>query len=208
MIKSRIILAVFIIPLGLIIAAVPENTTQHKGLSTQELLDEIKSETQYVYPDEIADMIIKQDPELQLIDVRTPDEFEKFSLQGAVNIPFADILSEEWIDYLDQDMVMNVFYSNGTTKSNEAWILTRQLGYENNYVLIGGLNYWVETIINPTLPASTSPDDEIAKYDFRKGASQVLGGGAVATPEQKAKNPVKKPRIKRKNKKKKINGAC
>ncbi|MCF8297632.1 MAG: rhodanese-like domain-containing protein [Saprospiraceae bacterium] len=208
MIKSRLILAAFIIPLGLIIAAVPKNTTQHIKLSTQELLDEIKDGTQFVHPDEIADMLIKQDPLLQLIDVRSQDEFEKFSLPGAINIPLADILSEEWVDYIDQGQLMNVFYCNGTSKSNEAWLLTRQLGYQNNYVLQGGLNYWVETILNPFPPANTSPDDEIAKYDFRKGASQAFGGGAVDAPEQTVENTANKPSIKPKKKKKKVQGGC
>lgn len=31
-------------------------------------------------------------------------------------------------------------------------MITRQLGYQNNYVLMGGLNYWAEAIINPEPP--------------------------------------------------------
>ena len=58
-------------------------------------------------------------------------------------------------------------------------MLTRQLGYRNNYVLQGGLHYWVETIMNPTPPEPTSPSEEMAKYDFRKGAGMALGGGAA-----------------------------
>ena len=70
---------------------------------------------------------------------------------------------------------MNVFYSNGTLAANEAWMITRQLGYTNNFVLEGGLNYWFDAILNPQMPASTSPDEDFAKYDFRKSAGQALG---------------------------------
>ena len=202
----RLKLATIFLPLGLIIAAVPENTTKVYKLTAAELLVEVQEGAQFMSTDEIVDMVVQKDPSFQLIDVRAQDEFEKFHLPNAINIPLADILSDEWADFLDQDVKMNVFYSNGNLKSNEAWMITRQLGFENNYVMQGGLNYWAETIMDPKAPVSTSPDDEIAKYDFRKGASMALGGGAVSSTTSKKKSP--KPVIKRKKKKKRAAGGC
>ena len=72
-----------------------------------------------------------------------------FIFQEPLNIPLSSLLDDQWKDYLHQDLRYNVFYSNGTVNANQAWMLTRQLGYQNNYVLQGGLNYWVETIMNP-----------------------------------------------------------
>tara|TARA_R110001583_G_scaffold21469_5_gene81586 strand:- start:8508 stop:9128 length:621 start_codon:yes stop_codon:yes gene_type:complete len=203
----RLKLAAIFLPLGLIIAAVPENTTKVYKLTAQELLVEAQEGAQFMSTDEIADAVIQKDPSFQLIDVRAQDEFEKFHLPNAINIPLADILSDEWADFLDQDVKMNVFYSNGNLKSNEAWMITRQLGFENNYVMQGGLNYWAETIMDPKAPSSTSPDDEIAKYDFRKGASMALGGGAVSTTKS-GKKSSPKPVVKRKKKKKRAAGGC
>lgn len=204
--KSRLILAGFLIPLALIIAAVPSNTTRAYRLTADQLLQEAVSYEPYVHPDNVADMLIQKDPSLILIDVRTPDEYDKFSLPGAINIPLADLLSDEYLDILDQDENTNVFYSNGTLKSNEAWMITRQLGYENNYVLQGGLNYWAEVIMNPVPPAQTSPDEEIAKYNFRKGASMALGGGAETNTAASAVPA--KPVIKKKKEKKRVAGGC
>ncbi len=204
--NSRIILASFIIPMAMIIAAVPSNTTRQYKLTAQELLQEVVSYEPYVHPDNIADMLVQQDPSLQLIDVRTPDEYDKFSLPGAVNLPLSEILSEEYRGFLNQNTKTNVFYSNGTLKSNEAWMITRQLGYENNYVLQGGLNYWAETIMNPIPPSSTSPDEEIAKYNFRKGASMALGG-AVENSTANSAIPAK-PIITSNKKKKRVAGGC
>ena len=65
-------------------------------------------------PDEVADKIIKKDPSIQLIDVRNPNEFNKFSLPGAINIPLQDIIAEKWTEILDQGSKMNIFYSNGS----------------------------------------------------------------------------------------------
>nr|WP_321407536.1 rhodanese-like domain-containing protein [uncultured Carboxylicivirga sp.] len=205
--KMRIKLALAIIPLGIIIAAVPENTTKPYKLTAGQMLEEVKEGIQFVTTDQVADMIIQKDPSLQLIDVRDQDSYDKFHLLGAINIPLADLLSPENEDYLNQDVKMNVFYSNGSTSANEAWMITRQLGYLNNYVMQGGLNYYAETIMNPEKPASTSPDDEFARYDFRKGASAALGGGNLSVATEDA--PVAaKPVIKKAGKKKRVAGGC
>ena len=205
--KARLILAAIIIPLGLIIAAVPENTTKQFRLTAAELLEEVKDGTQFIYPDQLADMIIQKDPTLQIIDVRSVAEFEKFSLPNSINIPLVDVLNPDWDDYINQDIKFNVFYSNGTSDANEAWMITRQLGYENNYVLQGGLNYWVETIINPEAPKTTSPNEEILKYNLRKGAGMALGGAAANTQSSTMVKSSKPPITKRK-KKKKVQGGC
>jgi rhodanese-related sulfurtransferase len=199
-------LALVVIPLGLILAAVPANTTHPYKLSPEALLEHVNSGMQYFSPDEVAHMIVSGDPSLVLIDVRSETDYEKYHLPGAINIPLSSLLEEQWKEYLDQDLRYNVFYSNSTVNANQAWMLTRQLGYENNYVLQGGLNYWVETIVNPSVPASTSPDEEIAKYDFRKGAGQALGGGAVV--ESSAQTAPQLPAIAPRPVKKKVQGGC
>ena len=205
--KARLILAAIIIPLGLIIAAVPENTTKQYKLTAVELLEEVKDGTQFMHPDEVADMLIQKDPTLQLIDVRSADEYEKFSLPNSINIPLVDILNPEWEDFINQDIKLNVFYSNGTNDANQAWMITRQLGFENNYVLQGGVNYWAETIMNPEAPKTTSPNEEIIKYNLRKGAGMALGGAAVnAQPTTMVKSS--KPPISKRKKKKKVQGGC
>jgi len=207
--KARIILATAVSPLGLIIAAVPENTTKPYKLTAEQLLEEVKSGTQFLQPEEVADMVISKDPTLQLIDVRPVDEFEKFSLPGAINIPLVDILSSEWEETINQDVKLNVFYSNGTNDANQAWMITRQLGYQNNYVLQGGVNYWAETIMNPDVPPTSSPNEEFAKYDLRKGAGMALGGAAEITqPAAAVTTGSAKPPIQKIAKKKKVAGGC
>lgn len=208
--KSRTWLAIFIIPMGLIIAAVPQNTTKPYKLTAEELLSEANTRTQYITPDVVADMIIKKDPSLRLIDVRSQDDFEKFSLPGAINIPATDLLSDQYADILNQEIRMNIFYSNGTVAANEVWMITRQLGYTNNFVLEGGLNFWFDNILNPQKPASTSSDEEFAKYDFRKSAGMALGGGGVVQvmDNQTSASASAKPAVKSAGKKKKAAGGC
>ena len=198
------------IGLGLIIAAVPQNTTHPYKLTASQLLEEVKGRQQFFSPDELAGKLIDKDPSIQLIDVRDPAEFEKYSLPGAINIPLIDLLNDKWKETLDQDVKMNIFYSNGNIEANQAWMITRQLGYNNLFVLEGGLNYWVETILNPQKPASTSPNEEMAKYDFRQAAGAALGGGGavqLAAPASDQGGGAK-PALTKKPGKKKASGGC
>ena len=194
--KPLRLLALIVIPLGIIIAAVPAERVKHFQLTADELLQEAGAGVQFVSPDVVADMLVQKDPSLQLIDVRTPEEYDAFSLPGAINVPLSNLLADEYTDLLNQDARMNVFYSNGSVYANQAWMITRQLGYGNNFVLEGGLNYWFGNILAATQPAQTSPNEEFAKYDFRKSAAAALGGGGVvsaagdATPVKAVKPPV------------------
>ena len=206
--KPRTWLAIFIIPMGIIIAAVPQNKTKPYKLTADELLSEANTRTQYITPDMVADMIVKKDPSLRLIDVRSQEEYEKFSLPGAINIPAADLLSDKFTDILNQDIKMNIFYSNGTVAANEVWMITRQLGYSNNYVLEGGLNFWFDNILNPQKPSSTSPDEEFAKYDFHKSAGMALGGGGAVQATDNLTSASAKPVVMPAGKKKKAAGGC
>jgi len=207
--KPRILLAMALIPLALVIAAVPENTTKPYKLTIEEVIGEITDGAQYFTADQIADYIVQKDPSIQLIDVRSKDEFETYHLPGAINIPLVDIISDEWLEILDQDVRTNVFYSTGTVNANQAWLICTQRGFKNNYVLQGGLNYWAETIMNPQAPATTAPNDEFALYDFRKAMNSAMGGGnlemastAPSTP------PAGLPSVEKKPKKKKAAGGC
>jgi len=207
--RNVIILGIALIPLALIIAAVPQNQIKPFKLTAEQMVQMVNQKEHFYSADVVADMLVQKDPSLQLIDVRSPSDFEKYSLPGAINIPLADLLSEQYEGVLNQDVKVNVFYSNGTLQANEAWMITRQLGYLNNFVLEGGLNYWFETIMNPAEPKSTSPDEEFAKYDFRKGAGQALGGGGGLSTESSAKPMAPQaPKTMITPKKKKAAGGC
>ena len=184
--KQLKLLALFVIPLGIIIAAVPPDRVKHFRLTADELLQEAGAGVQFISPDVVADMLVQKDPSLRLIDVRTPEEFDAYHMDGAINIPLSSLLSDEYTDILHQDAYMNVFYSNGSVYANQAWMITRQLGYENNFVLEGGLNYWFGNILSPEAPSLTSPNEEFAKYDFRKSAAAALGGGGVVATDNVA----------------------
>ena len=95
------VIFVGLILLGVVIAMVPENTTKPYKLTAEDMLVEVQGAAEMVTADEVAHWLVSKDPSLQLIDVRTPDEFQKYHLEGAINIPISAILKDENRDYVD-----------------------------------------------------------------------------------------------------------
>jgi len=202
--NTRMIITIIVISLGSIAAMLPKTKTSSVQLTADELLLEMKRHTYTVSVDDLADRLINNDPSVLLIDVRDSIAYHQYHLPGAINIPLKDLLSPDWIPYVDQISKNNIFYSNGTTLSGEAWILTKQLGFRNNYVLDGGLNEWFSSIINPKKPASGDPKEIWALYEARKAASMFFTGSKPAASED---NSTILPPVPRK-KKTRVQGGC
>jgi len=190
--------------MGLIAAILPQKQNSSVQLDAQQLLYEVQLRDHIISVDEMADAIINNDPYYQLIDLRSPAEFNAYSLPGAVNIPFEKLFDAKWAPYIDQVARKNVFYSNGSTLSSEAWMLTRQKGIKNNYILEGGLNHWIATILNPAAPDPTEGDEAIRSFQARLGARQYFSG--ESSTASSATNAPKKPVPAKK--KTKVAGGC
>ena len=209
--KRYIFMAAVLTGLALLLVLLPEKHTS-KELKPEQLLQEINDNTRYVSTDEVAEKLIYGDAYLQLIDIRSFDDFRKFHLKGAINIPLDSILNKdekgnyEYEDILNQDVKTNVFYSNGTVYANQAWILLRRLNFKHNNVMKGGLNRWIETVIHPQKPLSTASQEEFYLYNFRRAASMFFGGGSVSSVPAEDNAPA--PIIKKKGGKKEEEGGC
>ncbi|MCD6179236.1 MAG: rhodanese-like domain-containing protein [Bacteroidales bacterium] len=198
------LLSVILLLLAFGFTILPEKNYS-KDLSAEEVLLAVLDDSRYISTDEIASLLLNNDPSLQLIDVRKPEQFKEFSLPGAINIPIDSLLTEEADLYLDQDVKLNVLYSNGSIYASQAWLLYKRMGYQKVFIMRGGLNYWIETIIRPSEPKINEPASAFATYQFRKGASQYFGGGTVDATSSTSTTK-KKPIIRRK--KKSVAGGC
>jgi len=176
--------------------------------SPEELVYALNQEGRYVTSDNVAKMIMEKDPSLLLIDIRTPQEFEKYTLEGAINIPADSLMNPSNRDYVDQDVYTTVLFSNGSSAADEAWLMLNSYGYEGNKVMKGGLNEWYRTILKPIKPADEVLTAELERqYLFRKGAQIYFTGAQIvgSSAPKKAKAP-SKPIVKRK--KKEVSGGC
>ncbi|OFX39290.1 MAG: hypothetical protein A2X08_03970 [Bacteroidetes bacterium GWA2_32_17] len=212
--KTLQYLSIALVTLGLIVAFVPEQMVSHFKIDKNQIVTELKQKAYFMNPDDLVAMLVNKDPLFKLVDVRDAFEFQNFSLPNAINIDIKDIVSEDWEEFMNQDTYTIILYANGNLEAVEAWILCRQMGYENIYVLQGGLNNWFETIVNPKHPLPTMPDEDQAKYDFRKAASSAIGMGggdssAVSAPVQVPSTGGSKPATTGAKKKKKgASGGC
>ncbi|SNR30454.1 rhodanese-like domain-containing protein [Lutibacter flavus] len=160
---------------------------KHEGINPEELLSNVISPERYITSDELAHKIINQDPSFLLIDVRDEENFKKYSLPNAINIPLKNLLKEDFEGYINQSQFDVVFLSNDNLYADQAWVLCNRLGYKNLHVLKGGINNWFNTIINPAKPNENMASIDFQLYSNRKAASMFFG---VAYPEQVKKKPV------------------
>ena len=80
-----------------------------------------------------------------------------------------------------------------TTLHDQAWVLAKRLGFKGTYVMKGGLNRWMKTIINPDKPSEEEPSTAFATYEFRKGAMMYFTGAKAGNIEtSKVTVPIKR----------------
>lgn len=196
-----------LILLGVLLAFSPAGTRKAATFSPQALAEAITNESDHIAAEELAKWLIDKKPDLLVVDMRSAEEFAQYHIPGAVNIPFTKLFEEEAREMMTGDKTI-VLYSNGGTHAAQAWVLLKQMGIES-YVLLGGLNYWAEAILNPKAPHALAADSEILKYQFQKSASGYFApGGAVAAPADST-TATAKPKVPIDlNKKKKARAGC
>jgi rhodanese-related sulfurtransferase len=213
--KRYIVLAIILIGAAFILMILPTKK-KSKQIEPELLLLEINDPARYLDADLIAKRIIELDPSLFLIDVRSLYEYEEYAIPGAVNIPLEELLQSQWTDYLAQESKDIVFYSNSDIYSDQAWVLAKEKGYKNLYVLKGGLNQWFKTVMMPVEPLEGAPSEDFDLYDFRRGASFYFGGSVPDIPvavekaagESNAAQAPKKQVVVKKKVKKAAEGGC
>lgn len=202
--KNYIILAVLFIILAGGIFFLPEKEN-YKQITPEQLMWDMVQTSRYVTTDEVAAMIITGDPTLQLVDVRNEKDFFAYSLPGSENIPFDSIVSDDYRDYLGLEDMNMVFYSNDDILADQTWVIVKRLGYNNIYVMKGGLNEWINTIIRPEAPSESAPEVDWELYSSRKGASMYFTGAEITVAETDEGSPVM---VQRKKKSGAAEGGC
>ncbi|PLX11459.1 MAG: hypothetical protein C0598_08175 [Marinilabiliales bacterium] len=202
--KNYIYLTVLMLVLAAGLFVLPERDNS-KQTNPEDLMWSIVQPTRFISTDVVAKMIIERDPTLELIDVRSEDEYSEFSLEKAINIPLDSLTSENYQNYLGIKGLKAIFYSNDDIKADQAWVIAKRLGFDNIYVMKGGLNCWMKTIIEPTQPNETASSEEFELYSFRKGASIYFTGANMENDSEGTKAVIN---VQRKKKTSVVEGGC
>lgn len=173
--KRYLALAGIFVLLGLVLVFLPEKDNTKK-LEPEKLLISLNDHSRIVTTDEVSDRLINNDPSILLIDVRSAEEFNKGSLPGAINIPLSEILEEQSLELFRRKAYDKVIYSNGDVLADQAWVLLAGKLMDRIFVMDGGLNCWVKSIVNPQRPADESPMEVFELYNTRVAASRYFSG--------------------------------
>jgi 3-mercaptopyruvate sulfurtransferase SseA len=106
--------------------------------------------------------------------LRSAEEFRKCNIPGSVNIPFKDILNPDFSGYFNQKNMRIVFYGNGDQLANMAWTIANGLGYQNSFVMKGGLNEWYKIVMLTRFEGETITPRENALFENRYKARDTF----------------------------------
>ena len=194
--KRYLLLAGIIIALGIGILFMPQSDDR-KQIKPELLLTAIDDPSRFLTTDDITDRLVKKDPALMLIDVRSAAQFNAFAIPGAINIPVDSLLSVSAREQMSQKGMDKVFYSSSDVTSDQAWIICKRIGMQRIFVMQGGVNKWFNTIVKAERPSETASNHDIDIYQFRMAACQHFFGSPemAVTPvaaEKKKVTVVKK----------------
>jgi rhodanese-related sulfurtransferase len=166
--------SVLLLVLGLILALLPLSGSRSFVVKPNQLLSEITGNDTYFTVDQVARFVVTEDSTVQLIDLRSPEEFKSFNIPGSVNVPYNEFLDKDPSTFLGSSNMKNIFYSNGDFDSNFAVVIAGGLGYENNYSMKGGLNEWFTTIMNSEFKGEKISARENALFETRTRAKRLF----------------------------------
>lgn len=175
---NYLIAAALILLLGLGLVFLPDKTNRRE-VPPEELLEEMQNDKRFISVDQLTRKMVRQDPALVLVDVREGNAFARFSLPGAVNIPFADLLTPDYDSYFTRGELEIVFYSNDHLLAERAWMIKKRQGVHHIRILKGGLNQWTQDVLLAEPPPTTAPSEAFDRYAFLLGARKYFVGASA-----------------------------
>ena len=121
---------------------------------------------------ELADWIIKDKSDFELVDLRSEEKYNEYTIPGSQCIPLPQISSS---DLLRNQKI--ILFSDDDVAASQAWFILKSKNYKGVYILDGGLNAWKEKILFPKAPVNASKD-ELAEFEKMKEVAKFFGGQA------------------------------
>lgn len=169
-------------------------------LNTKNTLDNLMSKDYLISLNDI------NNPNLEIIDVRSQYDYDKGHLDNAINISSSEILREENQSILSEFKDSNktiVLYGQNPQEANIPFLILYQLGFDNMKVLSAEFDYLQNKLVSNTSII------EKPKADIKLFINEsIKKSEATPTPKIKAVQPVKKTIILQKKKKKAPEGGC
>jgi rhodanese-related sulfurtransferase len=172
--NTRVKFSVGLLGLGLILALLPLSGSRSFTVNPKKLLSEVLDNSTYFTVDQVAKFMVYEDSSVQIIDLRTPEEFRMLNIPGSINVPYSKLLDNDPGSFLNNGKARNIFYSNGDFDSNFAIAIERGLNFNNTYVMKGGLNEWFNTVMNSNFTGERISARENALFETRTRARKMF----------------------------------
>ena len=130
------------------------------SLSDSSLLASIEDASDHSEPEQVADRLLRGDGGLMLVDVRPADEYKRFHIRGAENIPISEVLTE-LEPYRDLDTI--VLYSNGMTHPAQARDVLAMHGFTNVFMMTDGLRGFLDRCVRPVSLRDEPTAEDVAE---------------------------------------------
>jgi sulfur-carrier protein adenylyltransferase/sulfurtransferase len=174
MMSIRIKFSAALLGIGLILALLPYSGARSLSVKPAPLLTESLSEDACITVDQLARSIAGEDSTVRIIDLRSPGDFSRLSIPGSINIPYEDLLYVNPYTFLGTGDQKNIFYSNDDVYSGYALVLAKGMGFGNVFMLKGGLNEWINTVMNSRFTGERITARENAVFEARTKARRLF----------------------------------
>ena len=124
--------------------------------------------------DRLANDIVNNFYSLNLIDVRTPEEFEAWHLPMAINIPFDQMLERQNIPIFNQQLRTNIFYADDDTLVRMACLKAKFAGNSDNMILRESASEFKKLFFEAEPPATGADKAVINIWNFRTDAARRM----------------------------------
>lgn len=121
---------------------------------------------------ELADWIIKYNADFELIDLRSEEKYNEYTIPNSQCIPLPQLSASELLR--NQKIIL---FSDDDVASSQAWFILKSKNYKGVYILDGGLNEWKEKVLFPKSPLNGSKD-ELAQFEKMREVAKYFGGQA------------------------------
>lgn len=172
--NAREKLSAILLSMGLILALLPLSSNRSFNTRPEKVLEEALDLNTYLTADQVARLIASEDKTVQLIDLRSIEEFNSFNIPGSINVPYNEFLDKDPESILNNKESVYIFYSNGDLFSNYALVLARGLRYNNTYVMKGGLNEWFSSVMYSSFTGDKISARENALFETRMRARKMF----------------------------------
>ena len=115
-----------------------------------------------IFPVEARELISnnREDTDVVIIDVSTPQEYKDLHLEGAINVTLISRFFKSRLDVMNKNKTYEVYCKVGV-RSKIAQKLMQQLGFRTVYNIVGGTLLWEEE----GLPFASGTDG-VNKFSF------------------------------------------